>query len=180
MNKPINSMDTSLYFSSVSNASSEIAKETGKKRKSENSSKISFADVLKKNRASNEMTAAGFSSEVAEMQPEEAVIYLKDKMDEAGDRLSVEFTAEAFANYRQTVQQFVKYIIKNNFTIEKTERRGINTKTGKPHDPRLQVKIIDEKLDRLAADMLMSHMNKLQMMARVNEIQGLVVDLLAA
>lgn len=176
MSDGISSVNSSLYFS----AAHEAAKEASKKKKIEQTSKkLSFSEVLKKNKETEELLQAGFPAEIINMEIEEAAVFLKDKMDEAGERLSEEYTPDAFSSYRLAVNQFVKYIVKNNFTVTKQKRFGMNKRTGKPRDPYLQIQVINQKLDMMAADMLSSHMNKLQALARVNEIQGLIVDLMA-
>ena len=73
----------------------------------------------------------------------------------------------------------MQFVIKNSFEIEKTDRRRINRRTEKKADPRIQIKIIDEKLNRLASDMLYVQKENLQLLARVEEINGLIVDLMA-
>lgn len=182
MSDHINSTNSSLYFASAANAAQEAAREANKKKRvaQASSKKISFADALRKNREQEEFVAAGFPAEIASMSAEDAAIFLKDRMDEAGDRLSEDFTADAFSSYRLAVNQFVKYIVKNNFAIDKHNRHGINKRTGKRRDPLLEIQVINQKLDRLATDMLATHLDKLQLLARVNEIQGLIVDLMAA
>lgn len=179
MRDAVNSVNSSLYFSATSNAVSEVAKETNKKKRLEqNHRKFSFADALRKNLTEEEYLAAGFPPEIIGMEIEEAAIFLKDRMDEAADRLANDFTREGFTNYRLAVNQFVKYIVKNNFTVEKQNRFGVNKRTGKKRDPLLQIQIINQKLDMLAMDMRSIHLDKLKLLARVNEIQGMIIDLL--
>ena len=176
----VDSVNASLYFAATANAAQEAAKETQKKKQSATVKRRSFADVVRQNKDAEELAAAGIPPEVAALPKEEAVALLKDALDAAGDRLTVEMSADAFSNYRTAVHRFTKYIVKYNFTIEKFNRAGINRRTGKKRDPLVQVRVIDHKLDQLASDMVRNHMGKLQLLARVQEIQGLLVDLLAA
>ena len=82
--------------------------------------------------------------------------------------------------YRRKVKQFLQFVLKNAFDIEKTQRRGINRKTGKRPDPRVQVRIIDEKLHQLASEMLYVQQSNLRLLAKVDEINGLIIDVMAA
>lgn len=176
MSDGISSINSSLYFS----AAHEAAKEASKKKKIEqNANKLSFAEVLKKNKEADELLQAGFPIEILNMEIEEAAVFLKDKVDEAGERLAGEFSPDAFSSYRLAVNQFVKYIVKNNFSVTRHKRVGFNKRTGKRLAPHLQIQVINQKLDMMAADMLSNHINKLKALARVNEIQGLIVDLMA-
>lgn len=180
MSDGISSVNSSLYFS----AAHEAAKEASKKKKIEQTSKkLSFSEVLKKNKETEELLQAGFPAEIINMEIEDAAVFLKDKMDEAGERLSEEYTPDAFSSYRLAVNQFVKYIVKNNFNVTRHKRleprKKLTDRPRKQRDPFLQIQVINQKLDMMAADMLSNHMSKLKVLARVNEIQGLVVDLLA-
>lgn len=181
MSDGISSINSSLYFS----AAHEAAKEASKKKKIEQttSKKLSFAEVLKKNKEADELLQAGFPAEIINMDIEDAAVFLKDKVDEAGERLSEDYTPDAFSSYRLAVNQFVKYIVKNNFNVTRHKRleprKKLTDRPRKQRDPFLQIQVINQKLDMMAADMLSNHMSKLKVLARVNEIQGLVVDLLA-
>ena len=55
----------------------------------------------------------------------------------------------------------------------------ISRKTGKPVDPKVQVQIIDQKVNQLANEMLILHGANLNLLAKLEEINGLIVDLLA-
>lgn len=181
MSDTINSVNSSLYFSAATAAAHEAAKEASKKKRIEQSGKkISFSEVMRRNQEKEEFIAAGLPPEIAGMPPEDAAVFLKDKMDEAGDRLANDVTSESFASYRLAVNQFVKYIVKNNFVVDKHNRIGINKRTGKKRDPLFEIQVVNQKLDMLAADMMATHLDKMQMLARLNEIQGLIVDLMAA
>ena len=74
----------------------------------------------------------------------------------------------------------MRYLEKNNFEVVKIQRRGINRRTKKKLDPRVQVKIINMKLDQLASDMLFNHRNNLALLARLEELNGLIIDIIAA
>lgn len=179
MSDVINSVNSSLYFSAAASAAQEIAKEASKKKRAEEAGKrLSFMDALKKNREAEEFVAAGFPPELAVMGTEEAVSFLKDRMDDAGDRFASEITPDAFSAYKFAVNQFVKYIVKNNFKVEEKNRTGIPRR--RKTDPLVTIQVISEKLDKIATDMLSTHKKNLNALARVNEIQGLVIDLLAA
>ena len=97
----------------------------------------------------------------------------------AADRLKEKQTPEEFADYRKKVSQFLRYLAKNNFEVKKRERRGF-TRKGKPLDPQFKIVVINQKLDEMAKWLLSSHKEAFAMLARVNEISGLLVDLMAS
>ena len=114
----IDPLSSSLYFSAVTNAS----KEATKGKKVEKSNKNSFSSLVKKSQEVEELISSGLPIEIAGIEIEEAVAFLKDSVDSAADKLSSEITAENFAEFRMAVTNFVKYISKNNFEIDKTKR----------------------------------------------------------
>ena len=92
---------------------------------------------------------------------------------------AMEKAREEFADYRKKVSQFLRYLAKNNFEVKKRERRGF-TRKGKPLDPQFKIVVINQKLDEMANWLLSSHREAFAMLARVNEISGLLVDLMAS
>ena len=125
------------------------------------------------------------------MSIDEAAIFLRDRVDNAGNALSDEMTKENLENFKQAVGQFIRFIVENNFEVNarKPRRMQIVSPTSffsnysmpaHPKDPKVQVNIINEKLDALTRDMLNTQMNNLKILNQINEIKGLVVDLLRA
>ena len=178
----IDPLSSSLYFSAVTNAS----KEATKGKKVEKSNKTSFSSMVKKSQEVEELLSSGLPIEIAGMEIEEAVAFLKDSVDSAADKLSSEINAENFADFRMAVTNFVKYISKNNFEIDKTKRFGMTKKSTvyfsekRPKDPYVQRRVVDEKLNELATMVLQNYNDKIQMLAKVDEIKGLLVDFFAA
>ena len=167
---------SSLYFAAAQMAGQAEASKTQKNKKSEKI-KSSFSNVLEKNQAENSLIQEGFPLEILGMETEDAAVFLRDEVDIAGDKL-VEFqTPENFADYRRKLSQFFKFLEKNNFQVKKKERRGFNMK-GKPLPPRVQIRVINEKLDEMARYLLSSHRDKLFMLSKIDEIKGLLINFL--
>lgn len=83
-----------------------------------------------------------------------------------------------YADYRQKVSQFIKYIVKNNYIIEKHKRVGRSVK-GKPLAPQTQIVVLNKKLDELAEWFLHTHRDNILLLQKMDEIRGLIVDLMA-
>ncbi|MCQ2576219.1 MAG: YaaR family protein [Treponema sp.] len=190
----INPLGASSYYSGVLNASGQAAKEA-KKEKVNSKNKLSFANLLKTQTDQTRLEMEGFPPEIADMPVEEAAIFLKDLVDEAGNAVSVSPTTENLNNFKKNVQQFIKYIVKNNYEV--TAKRKINrwghpemtdavnyfsTYALPPHakNPKVTIQVINQKLDALTREMLTTKVNKeaLKILDSVNEIKGLIVDLL--
>ena len=78
----------------------------------------------------------------------------------------------------------MKYISKNNYEVLTLYRRKkgrplISVKTGKPAYY-TQVQVINQKLEQLAGDLVYNHKENIDLLKRLEEINGLIVDLLAS
>ncbi|MBP5284360.1 MAG: DUF327 family protein, partial [Treponema sp.] len=61
-----------------------------------------------------------------------------------------------------------------------SQKRFGRTRKGRPLDPRIQIQIIDQKLNQLARDVLYTQSKNLDILARVEELNGMIIDLIAA
>lgn len=176
---PLNSQ--SLYFAAAAAASHEAARkeQAGKKEKTGQAVRPSFTASLKKSQEEVTLASEGLPTEIAGMDEEQAVIFLKDAVDIAGDDLKARQGLEQIETYRKKISQFLRYISRNNFEVIEHKRLGFSRK-GRPLDPQIQIKVINKKLEGLVSDMLYNHADNLKILAGVEEINGLIVDLLAA
>ena len=169
----------SIYFSATQAAAQQQAKEADKKKKTGNASKTSFINSLKKSEEEFELQSQGLPPELAGMDTEEAVVFLKDRLDIAGDRLKESQTPEQIQNYRNALGDFIRYVSRNNYEVITKRRPGFNRRTGKPATY-VQIRVINEKLEQLTSDLLYNHSQQINILARLEEINGLIVDLLAS
>ncbi len=179
----INTQSTvqSPFFAASQLASQQAAIQS---RKTEKSKKSAFASALHKNHEISELVSEGLPPEIAGMSEADAIVFLKDAVDIASEELKRRQDLEAMETFRKAVGQFMKYIVKNNFEIHREKlsekmRMRISKRTGRPVDPKIQIRIIDQKLNQLASEMLILHGKNLQLLAKVEEINGMIVDLLA-
>lgn len=174
----VDPINQSLYFTAVSSAAGEAAREAKKKEKSGAQQKAGiFSAMLKKNEEANELASAGLPAEIAGMSSEDAVVFLKDRVTTAGDKLVDSMSEDAFAEYRRAVSALMKYVVKYSFELEEFRMPNRRTKKEKVV---VQLRIVDEKLNDLASEILANQIDKLLILKRVEEIQGLLVDVLAS
>ncbi len=198
----IDSLGTNYYYSGVQNASNEAIKRNTKKeevRKSESSRRLNFGKLLKGEETEEpQFVAEGLDlpAEVAAMSIDDAAVYLADVVSMAGNELSENLTQENLEQFKTSVRQFIGFVIANNFEVNSRRRKN---RLGKdmivpsrsnffsnyslpPHriDPKYQIEVINKKLDALARETLSTQMNNLKILAQVNEIKGLIVDLMSA
>ncbi len=103
-----------------------------------------------------------------------SLVEFLDAVHEEGERLKERPTLANIRRYRQAVQGFLKRVLKKMLAVdEKTS--GTSVLRRKRFT---QIKVIDQKLERLVAEVLSSQARQLDILARVDEIHGLLVDLL--
>ncbi len=184
----IDSLGNSFYYAGLQNSSSQLKNQ--KTDKAQKTSKSKFTDFLKTDKAEEDLQTNGLPAEIQTMSVEEAVVFLRDRVDLAGNDLSESSTQENLKKFKEAVGQFIKFIVDNNFEVSSKKNRrpqfvspvgffsNYNTKP-RLKDPKVQINVINEKLDDLTRDMLSNQTSNLKILAQINEIKGLVIDLLS-
>ena len=98
---------------------------------------------------------------------------LLDEVQEAGDRLIHSVLTATIDRYRDAVRRFLRLALTGLHVAEEHES-GRNVLKRKRYT---LVRTIDEKLERLVAALLQNQCRQLDILERVNEINGLLVDL---
>ena len=196
----IDSLGANYYYSDVQNASHETIKRNTEKKeinKTTGSKKLSFEKLLKGDEVQEpQFIAEGLPPEVASMTIDDAAVYLADAVSMAGNDFSDEQTQENLEKFKTAVSQFIRFVVVNNFEVtahRKKNRLGkdmivpsrsniFSNYSLPPHrvDPKLKINVINEKLDALARETLSAQANNLKILAQVNEIKGLIVDLMSS
>ena len=194
----IDSLGANYYYSGVQNASHETIKRNTEKKeinKTSGSKKLSFEKLLKGDDVEeSSFIAQGLPPEVAKMSIDDAAVYLADAVSMAGNDFSEEQTQENLEKFKTSVSQFIRFVIANNFKVDNLnspkKRRpqqpprlfvfsDYSLPKGKPRQ-KVSIEIINQKLDALARETLSAQSNNLKILAQVNEIKGLIVDLMSA
>lgn len=172
------SSSQSLFFQASAMAATQQAKQNSLQKKEKVSAKKStFRSAMQKAQDEADLVAEGLPPEIAGMETEEAVVFLKDAVDIAGDELKAQRNMAAMEKYRRKMSQFLKFLSKNNYEVHTRKINGVN-KRGKKLPPQETVKIINQKLDQLVQDMLYNHATELRILSKVDELKGMIVDLL--
>ena len=195
----IDSLGSNYYYSGVQNASHETIKRNTEKKeinKTTWSKRLSFEKLLKGDDVEEpQFIAEGLPPEIATMSIDDAAVYLADAVSMAGNAFSEEQTQENLEKFKTSVSQFIKFVVSNNFEVNIKQKRQRPGKSGQPSrlfvfsdytvpaqkkNPRYSIDIINEKLDALARETLSAQSNNLKLLAQVNEIKGLIVDLMSS
>lgn len=174
----IDPVQSSLHFSAI-NTNNPTAEKSKKKT---NVVASRFLDLVKQEESelSSEISK-DLAQEIKGMTSQEAIVHLKDKVDIAGDKLKSVPTPDSFLEYKKALSNFVQYVLQHSYEVEKTtqeikaSRRNNYRKQTKEY---VVVRVVDEKLEQLASELLYNHKDKIGLANRINEISGILVDLM--
>jgi uncharacterized protein YaaR (DUF327 family) len=119
---------------------------------------------------------------------EETVNQLMDEVRGAGDDLRNRPFPDEIVRYKRAVRNFMHYVVENGYAVERQAgipnylRPGYRGPRGTPQSQdrrvHVQIQVIDKKLEDMAAMILTSQIDQLELTTRLEEITGLLVDLL--
>jgi len=138
-------------------------------RKKETPKTGAFRSILKEAERSDATPAA-----LGEPYSDAEVAELLDGVHTAGDALRRDQNTENVKAYKKSVRDFVHYVVERAYTLEE-RTSGRNILKRKKFT---SVAVIDEKLERLAAEVMSAQRDRLDILRRMDEIHGLLVDLM--
>lgn len=99
---------------------------------------------------------------------------LLDAVHASGDKLVENPSVELVQAYKKSVRDFMHYVVERSYAVEqKNSGRNILKR-----NVYYRVSVIDESLERLASEILRNQRDKLEILRRVDEINGMIVDLM--
>ena len=115
-------------------------------------------------------------TEAPEMFPisEETLQTLLDDVNSSGDELKSRPFPDEIIQYKKAVRNFIHYVVENSYTLEE-KTSGANLLRRKKFT---LVQVVDKKLEQLAAGIMAGQTNQLELLARIDEIAGILVNLL--
>ncbi len=140
-----------------------------KTRKKQSVKKRTFTSLLSR------IERKGLFSEGREEHGDTLEEYL-DEVYSAGDSLKDAQTLENIKQYKGAVRAFLNFVVDKILQVEKKVSKK-NILTGKQY-VFTRVKIVDRKLEQLVSDVLISQTSQLQILQKIDEINGLLINLL--
>ncbi|MDA3956293.1 YaaR family protein [Oceanispirochaeta sp.] len=100
---------------------------------------------------------------------------LLDDVYKLGEELKQDGTLGTLHKYREAVKKFYKYVVTRSLEAYQVDGR-LNPKTMSRKQYTL-ISIVDEKLEKLGAAVLRSQKEQLNILKKIDEIYGILVDL---
>ena len=120
---------------------------------------------------------------------EETVNVLMDEVRSTGDSLRGRPFPEEIMRFKQAVRNFMHYVVENCYSLDhetgipKFLKSGYKGPRGTPDAMKqltyTKIQVIDKKLEDLAAMLLSGQMPQLELASRLEEIKGLLIDLMS-
>jgi len=99
---------------------------------------------------------------------------MKNEIDLQGERLANRTDVQEFEKYRKLIRIFLDEIVSNGYTFSKEDAYASRGK----HRYIATVKVVDEKLEELAKEVVKEHADKIEILDKLDDIRGLLLDLM--
>lgn len=170
----VGSFDSATVASYLSLSSSQFFKTKDEKKLSE--TKIDktkrFKDVIRETFIKDVPSNALANTKLSE---EDIIIKMQDEVYTTGDALSDMISTENIIAYKKAIKKFLEYVLEKTYDVENVVTGGCNYSKKKAWTI---VKVINIKLDKLISDLMYNQLKKIDVLERIGEIKGLIVDLI--
>ncbi len=100
---------------------------------------------------------------------------LLDGVTELGEELRRDPNPDRVKAYKGAVRRFMARVVRDSFQTEERTSGGSSFRKRKKYTI---IKVVDDKLESLAAEILRRQKDQLEILRRMDEIRGLLVDLM--
>ena len=136
-----------------------------------------FAARGKEMHGARESAAPVFKRTLTELSQEQhhaRLQKMKEGIDEQAQRLSNRVCVREFQKYRRLIRDFLDEIVSNGYTFLREDAYASRGR----HRFFATVKVIDEKLDELGKEVLSENAEHIEILGKIDDIKGLLVDLM--
>jgi uncharacterized protein YaaR (DUF327 family) len=120
---------------------------------------------------------------------EEATVRLLEDVRAAGDSLRERPFPQEILAYKQAVRNFMRYVVDNGYRVEqqigipkylRPNFQGVRGSSDSQRKPVYRIiQVVDRRLEELAAALMKGQLSQLEILSRLEEIKGLLVDLIS-
>jgi uncharacterized protein YaaR (DUF327 family) len=143
-----------------------------KKIAGKKSSPVHFKGSLRDVEESRDLLPGSLSEGLTGLERAEDLL---DDVYQLGEELKQDGTLGTLHKYRNAVKKFYKYVVTRSLEASQMEGR-LNPKTMSRKQYTL-ISVVDEKLEKLGAAVLRNQKEQLDILKKIEEIYGILVDL---
>jgi len=99
---------------------------------------------------------------------------MKNDIDEQGKRLADRVDVKEYEKYRRLIRDFLDEIVSNGYTFSREDAYASRGR----HRYIATVRIVDEKLDALGKEVMKEQADKIEILNKIDDIRGLLLDLM--
>ena len=100
---------------------------------------------------------------------------LKENLEEQASKLADRVCVKVFEKYRRMIREFLDELVSNGYTFMREDAFS----AGGRHRFFATVKIVDEKLDELGKEVLSEQSEIIEIINKIDDIRGLLLDLMS-
>ena len=126
---------------------------------------VAKSDSVVFRRTLTDMTNEAYAARLKEM---------KKDIDAQGERLADRVDVKELEKYRRLIREFLDEIVSNGYTFSREDAYASRGR----HRYIATVKIVDEKLDELGKEVLKEQADKIEILHKIDDIRGLLLDLM--
>jgi len=115
-------------------------------------------------------TLTDLSSEMHQARLQE----MKNQIDEQGKRLGDRVDVKEFEKYRRLIREFLDEVVSNGYTFSREDAYASRGR----HRYIATVRVVNEQLDKLGKEVMKEQADKIEVLHKIDDIRGLLLDLM--
>ena len=128
-------------------------------------------------RSTGEIEGSAFRRTLTDMSKEiytARIAEMKEEIDKQGKLLADRVDVRELEKYRRLIREFLDEIVSNGYTFSREDAYASRGR----HRYIATVQIVDEKLDEIGKEVLKEQADKIEILNKVDDIRGLLLDLM--
>ncbi|MCQ2522433.1 MAG: YaaR family protein [Lachnospiraceae bacterium] len=131
------------------------------------------AEVAKAPQASDENFRFMLTSRIGESELQEKIVSLMEQINEEGEKISKKKDIRDMRKYRNLIKEFLNEVVNRSHAFS---RENFLDKRGR-HRVYGIIRLVDENLDALAKELMKEEKDNMEVLSKIGEIRGLLLDL---
>ncbi len=131
------------------------------------------AEVARPVEAADDNFKFMLTSKIGESELQEKIVSLMEQINEEGEKISKKKDIRDMRRYRSLVKEFLNEVVNRSHAFS---RENFLDKKGR-HRVYGIIRLVDENLDALAQELMKEEKDNMEVLSKIGEIRGLLLDL---